>query len=234
MLNIIKYDWMKRWKFFVSGIILFLYVNFSMWNGHTNSVSVMLTIALGVMVIGLVIDQVGRIYNVLYSDEGMLVFSAPMSGFKLLAAKLIAVVLECIGVLAVISITSYVNFSIFYEQMGFQSGVIMFANEDIVRLLPTVINITAFLLVGYIAWILIFHLATILTKSVFSFVKYGKLLTVVLFLLLNEITLRVIDVIGIVHNYNTAIGIQEWSILLMLVAIYYGASGYLLDRKLNL
>jgi hypothetical protein len=75
MINLIKYDWLRRWKFFLAGILVFVGVNWNIFNRIShglgpNFITAILILFLCILSAALILDHIGRLYRTLFTDEG--------------------------------------------------------------------------------------------------------------------------------------------------------------------
>ena len=97
------------------------------------------------------------------------------------------------------------------------------------------------IILGYLVFVLMVYLAMTLARSIFSVFKYGKILSFIFFIVLSkvvtEFTLTFYDLINL--DVSTAIGFNPniAGFLLTNTIVFimlFIATGYLLDRKINL
>ncbi|MEL7567715.1 MAG: hypothetical protein AAGU27_22945 [Dehalobacterium sp.] len=241
MLNLIRYDWMRRWKFFAAGLIVFLLVNIDLLyrtisKSNPSTITAIFILVLFVLSVGLFFDHVGRMYRSLFKEEGQLLFSLPINGYHFLGGKMLAVIIECIAVMLFVGVALYMDYIIIeHFSPDVFAGLIIHTNVSFVDLWQG-IKILGIMLLSYIGFLLMVNLSMVLVKSIFSSNRYGILLSFVFFLVLS----KVIDVFGnafsLITNYplhtsNAGAGALIIGIFIM---IMFFATGYLLDRRINL
>ena len=241
MANIIKYEWLRRWKFFLAGLTVFSLANIDLTSrlitkGHPSMVSVILIAVLWAMVGILVFDHLGRMYKPLFGEEGIFVFSTPLSGYNLLGGKILAVVLEYVGVALFVAIVISIDFLILSKHnMGMQlpDGLSL----DLV--LTRGLMLSLFLLLGYLSFILTAYLSMALAKSFLSSVKHGGLMSFIIFIVITRVLFwmlagcnyanMTIEGTGFASHWLTAV-----AIVTAVASSLFAATGYLLDRKVNI
>ena len=241
MLNIIKYEWLRRWKFFLAGLAVFTLANVDLVSriiikGNPSVLSGLLIAVLFTMVGVLVFDHLGRLYNPLFKEEGTFVFSTPLSGYSLLGGKILAVALEYIGVVVFIGIVSAIDLLILG---GNVANIQLPTGITFNRLLIGVLQVNVLVLLGYLSFLLMAYLSMALAKSFLSSVKHGGLLSFVIFIIIAHVFSQIgaicdsgnirIEGIDITGYWLAAVAIAA-----AIVAVLFAATGYLLDRKINI
>lgn len=240
MFKLIKYEWLRRWKLFLAGIVTFLAANISLFNsfrqdaGNPGTVTVVLISLCFALAVVLFIDHIGRLYRTLFTEEGYLELSLPLGGYRFLGAKLLAVILECIALMALIGATLYldalylakigeypISFSISWsEGMDVAQGLLM-------------------LLAAYITFLTTVYLSMTLSRTVFASFKRGKLIAFGCFLAiswllekthlaLSPFTESATDLPDILYSGT------DWVITVAMLLVLFLSTSYLLDRKINL
>ena len=245
LVNIIKYDWLRRWKFFLAGLVVFTLVNVDIagriiTNGQPSFFSGLLIAVLFAMAGGLVFDHLGRMYKLLFSDEGIFVFSTPLSGYNILGGKILAVILEYLGVVVFVTIVALIDHLIlrqYFPGMHLPEGALLSS------IVTKGLQVNLLILLSYISFILTAYLSMALSKSLFSSVKYGGLLSFVIFIAITQAFPRMAMVFAPVSSFHISITPDEaaftgyWltavAFAIAVVAVLFVATGYLLDRKVN-
>ena len=91
MINLIKYDWLRRWKFFLAGILAFVGVNWDILNRINQGlgprfITVILIFLLCILSTALILDHMGRLCRNLFTNEFNGIDPASNS-YQLLGAK---------------------------------------------------------------------------------------------------------------------------------------------------
>lgn len=239
MLNFIKYEWLRRWKFFLAGILVFVAANVDLINQimHKSNPTTLTAILIGVLFalyVALVFDHIGRLYRSLFTDEGFLELTLPLSGYQLLGAKLLAVVLESIAVMVLIGVVGYVDL-LYLVKLVPNAQLPPLTGEIFMKIL----QVLGLILGGYILLLLTIYLSLALAKSIFASFKHGKLIAFGCFLVIT----KGIEFLGDLLNVNTGYSTHEpavimattdWLIVIVLIGALFTGAAYLLDRKINL
>lgn len=240
MFNFIKFEWQRRWKFFLSGIVVFILTNIDLYSRilakkPPNFISVLLISILFALCASLVLDQMGRVYRTLFTDEGYLELTLPLSGYKLLGAKFLAVVLECIAVVLIVGMVLYVDLLFTANTYPEIFHLPPLSWDDVLIL----VQIIMFILCGYFTLLLMVYLSFVLAKSIFASFKYGKLIAVLCFLLIGKILGVITDLVLINSNFSfgapgVLVPIGDWAKIFVIIGLLFISTAYLLDRKVNL
>jgi len=239
MLNSIKYDWLRRWKFFLAGIVVFLIVNADLifhfvHKKDPNLMSAFFWALLFGLCVALVIDHMGRLYRSLFTDEGLLDFALPLNGYQFLGAKLLAVVFECIAVVLLGGTVLY--FDLKYAESIYKNLHLPPLTGEI---FIEIFQVAVLLIAGYLIFILMVYLSLALAKSIFAPLKHGKLVAFLCFLAIGKIMDVLSDILGIsssyiIHGPGVIIASTDWLVVAVSIIVLYTGTAYLLDRKVNL
>ncbi len=244
MLKLIKYEWMKRWKFFLGGFIIFVILNYNMVSSALEPesskglFSFLLSLLMFIMGIIFVFDHIRRTHVCLYGDESHFLFSTPLSGYSILGEKILSVFIECFLVSAIFACASLVNFKLLLAD---NSEVRYFMST-----LPDDFGINMFktyilMFSNYIIFILMVYLAMALSKSLLSNIKHGKTLSFGFFIgisfvmgqiskpLLKMSNWEYVQADSFSSLFNSIIGVN-----IVTTAILFILTGYLFDKKINL
>jgi len=239
MLNLIKYEWLRRWKFFLAGIIAFLAANVDIISRlikqeNPTALTAVLCGILFALGMALVFDQIGRIYRPLFTDEGFLELTLPLNGYQYLGAKALAVAIEFGAVALFVVLVAYLDLVyINWVLPDWQLASITWAEVlDFLQAIGLTLGV-------YLIFILMIYLSLTLAKSLFASLKHGKLITFVAFLLVFKALDYFIDCWNIVRGYGNfglslTIAAQDWFLIAVVIGILFAGTGYLLDRKINL
>ncbi|NLC76870.1 MAG: hypothetical protein GX750_04540 [Clostridia bacterium] len=240
MLKLIKYEWLRRWKLFLAGIVTFLAANMSLMSnlmqGAENprtltAVLIGLCFALSVV---LFIDHVGRLYRTLFGDEGYLELAVPLRGYQLLGGKLLAVIVECIAVIGIIILTIYLDALFIAKAEALPFGFSLSFSEVL-----TAGQLVLMLLSAYIGFLTTIYLSMTLAKTVFASFRHGRLIAFGCFLAiswllekthlaLSPFTESATDLPDILYSGT------DWVITVAMLLVLFLSTSYLLDRKINL
>ena len=240
MLNLIKYEWLRRWKFFLAGIVIYIAANVNLVSNATQQADpttltvILISLCFALSVV-LFIDHVGRLYRSLFSDEGYLEFSLPIRGYRFLGGKLIAVIFECIAVIAIISITIYLDV-LYLAKTGPHPVNFSFVLEEWL----TLVQLILLLLAVYISFLLTVYLSMTLSKTLFASFKHGKLIAFGCFLAIT----KVIDIVTQqpvssfeelpIQMSDVIFSGADWLTTGAVMIVLFLSTSYLLDRRINL
>jgi len=242
MLNIIKYEWMSRWKFFLSGVILFILLNIEIIRNAVKKGSP--TIFAGILIsmlfamgIALFLDHIGRMYKHLFKEDGHFLFTTPLTGYTILGGKIVTVFLEILGILLFSAGVAFIDYLILSPTLPEMNFNLMLSSNH----LSTGLGVLLSIILGYLAFVLMVYLSMTLARSIFAVFKYGKILSFIFFIVLSkvitEFSTRFYDLISLdVHNaisFNPNVGSMLLTNTIVLIMLFI-ATGYLLDRKINL
>ena len=242
MLNIIKYDWLKRWKFFAGGLVVFLLFNIDLVyriinKNNPNIISALFVAVLFTMVLALFFDHIGRMYKCLFKSEGLLLFSLPVNGYRFLGSKILAVICECLAVASFVASVLYIDYQL----------LVFFAPNPVPDITLAEIPLEYFtqglrmlvvMILCYIGFLLTVNLSMVLVKSLFASNKYGIILSFVFFLIITKFFSMLGNGFFQITDYPlqptiTIMGSVEL-IMGAFIAIIFIITGYLLDRRINL
>jgi ABC-2 type transport system permease protein len=242
MLKLIKYDWMSRWKLFLGAIAVAIILNIDIMrrilaedSSEPSMFTFILFMAAFAMAVILGVDHIRRMYTNLFTEEGQFLFSTPLSGYEILGGKLSAIVAECIGILLLMGLIGFIDYQILVNKFPQISLYGVIPTEYI----PEMFKGLLLILIGYISFLLTVYLSMALTKSIFSHIRYGKLLSFIFFIIISSITGYIAELF---LKFPTDMFVMELNkipsiyILLnfIMAAILFTATGYLLDKKINL
>lgn len=250
MLNIIKYEWMNRWKFFLVGLVVGILLNIELMRNiiNENSMNQAPALYVGILIalafafcIALGIDHIRRMYKSLFSEVGYFLFTTPLSGYGILGGKLLTIILECLGITFLGWLFVFIDYKILLDK---------FPEIKINAEIPPEVMISLFkffmlVLFGYILFLLMIYISMTLVKSIFASVKYGKILSFIFFIIVSKIVGELMSYIG--KFTETVVELEmygdahfptvtnEYFLLnICIVGALFMATGYLLDRKVNL
>ncbi|MCT4605483.1 MAG: hypothetical protein N4A64_05130 [Marinisporobacter sp.] len=242
MLKLMKYEWMSRWRFFLGGMVLLTLFNFYMVKSPQNAdprLVALISIIIFIAGIVLMVDHLGRMYNSLFKETGYLLFTTPLSGYKILGGKIITVIVECLGFSLYGVLILFIDYKIMSSKFPYWKIDERVDNEMIMVLFKVFIAC----LLGYIIFLLMAYLSVVLAKSIFSVFKYGKLVSFVCFIIIAEIIGRLVDLTSRITMYThslqvdssvDAISNEYFMISICIIGLLFMSTGYLLDRKINL
>lgn len=194
MLNLIKYEFIRKYKLIAGTIITALALNvFLITRGLGGSATflVLLPLVLSVLFIA---DIVKMYSDDLNNKTGYMLFMTPNSGYKIISSKLLTAVIEGFGLLLiyflffllnaiyiVVSLGEAVDFANIISIINnIFSGSLIF-NFNLVHLFIFLLTVLVFI----IAFITTIYTSITIRKSLFSEIKFGGLLSFIIFIFIN-------------------------------------------------
>jgi len=256
MFNLIKYEFLRKYKLILITIISALIINlFLITKGVAGSSSflVLFPLVLSVLYIS---DVIRMFSDDLNKKTGYMLFMTPNSGYKIIVSKLVTAVLEGLAILIlyfvfillngtyiVFTTGDYINFNEVLRAINMLlSGSLGFNLGHVFVFLFTI-------LVFIIGFIVTAYTAITIRKSIFSEIKFGGLLSFIIFIGLNWIISFTSDKFFSVlspyyHSYANLNNISANELVIILFPIIAVSilqsilltvcSGYLLEKKINL
>lgn len=249
MLKLIKYEFVKKYRMFMSVIIttilagIFISIKF----GEMGFPVFTLVLSIGLFML-YAVDVIQMYSQDINKRTGYMVFMTPNSGYKIISSKVITALLEGLGMLIFFILIITLNSAIIYGleslfQINFY-GLDISYNEVIINMF---IFLVAVLLLS-IQFLLTIYSAITIRKSVLSNVKFKGLISFGIFILLNyviekiyTIPYRLIDISMYEHVSSIPSPGELLKVLTpaMLTAaavcvLLTFLSGYLLEKKINL
>lgn len=255
MLNLIKYEFVKKYKLALAALIISASLNiFLITNGAAGSA---MFLAFFPMVMAII--YIGDIIK-MYSDDlnkksGYMLFMTPHSGYEIIVSKLITAVIEGLAILLLYFIYTLINGA----YIIYVSGADINFNE-IINAVNSLLSgslgfnlghVFMFLLTALlflISFITTVYTAMTIRKSIFSEIKFGGALSFLIFILLNfaisKVSSEVFNLLTPYYNTFTMsrptatelvyimMPINIWSIVQSIILTL--CSGYLLENKINL
>ena len=236
MINLIKYDWLRRWKFFLAGILAFVGVNWDILNRINQGlgprfITVILIFLLCILSTALIWDHMGRLYRTLFTNEGLTELTLPLNSYQLLGAKLLAIAMECIGVMVIVGMVFYFDLR-YADQLIANFNMISLTGEILWELIQS----AGFFLTGYLTFILMVYLSLTLAKSLFASFKHGRFIAFLCFLALGKILESASNLLNLYADIpgSDIITSTDWLAVLVLIGGLFAGTGYLLGRKVYL
>ena len=243
MLNLIKYEFMKKYKMFMAILITTLLANafFTIKFGELGFGPLAAFLAIGLLIL-YVVDVIQMYNKDIFKKTGYMVFMTPNSGYKVIISKIITALIE--GFLLLF----------FYLAVLTLNNVILYGDISDVVILNMSIPLDTFfqyLLTALITAILylvqlimVVYAAITLGKSIFANAKYKGLICFGIFLVISYLTTNAYWLLYRTLDFNFVGSIapiqflQICSPAMFLSAvfciIFIAGSGYLLEKKINL
>ncbi len=191
-----------------------------------------------VIFIIIIVEGINMLKEDLFEECGYLTFTIPKKGRTILASKLVLLFLQ----LSFWTIISIWFGSIFFSKLPYRE-MVQIKSQINFSFLPTVL----FLLTAFFNFVLMIHFSLTLTKTLLVNKKYSGILSVGIFILLaylidkiyygpflNQIKLISIEIgsrsnIDLLSGGYTAVFLN-----VILIAIFFTATAYLLEKKINI
>jgi len=260
MLKLMKYEIIKKYRELLIALSLFgilevITLVLLLKKNEYTAGGVGLYSVIGVILfIFILVDNIKMYTGDLKNKSGYMLFLTPNSGYKILGSKLIIAFLENVVGFIIYFFVGIINLDIVLRIME-EQGLVDLLNSMNINIeytgadIASVFVIGIVFLCGWVVFILSIYLSATIYKSLLSNVKHGGLITFVIFLLVNKIleviyklfgkitmSVNYFDNIDITENFsNVLFFVGPWAILLLIVgAILYFITAYLLDKKVNL
>lgn len=258
MLKLIKLEFIRKSKLIAITLITAVALNMFLITRGVAGSSMFLVLFPPALFILYLVDIIKMYSEDLNKKTGYMLFMTPNSGYKIISSKLLTAVLEGFAILLIYFIFILINgiyiiistgAEIDYSQVigvvdRFMSGNLGFSLGHVFVILLTSLTFL-------IAFITTVYTAMTIRKSIFSEIKFGGLLSFIIFLLINWALSSVSDkFFDLISPYYDSIGTRaaggitpvELAMgLLPLIAVLIiqtialtGFSGYLLEKKINL
>lgn len=245
MLNLIKYEFVKKYRMFlvviITTILAGIFMSYKFGELGLPVFAVILSVGLFILYSVDVIQMYSQDIN---KKTGYMVFMTPNNGYTIIGSKVITALLEGFGMVIFFILVVILNSFIVYgpgnfSEINFNNGGISYTSIFIV--LTTV-------LLFAIQFVLTIYAAITIRKSVLANVKLKGLISFGIFLLLNYIITKLYSIPYDILNfskYDVMVDITQTVELLKLlspamltstilcVALTF-LSGYLLEKKINL
>ncbi len=259
MLNLIKYELIKKYKLFSIAILFSLGLNvYLITTGAGGSIAFIAFFPV-IAAILYIVDVIRMYSDDLNKRSGYMLFMTPNSGYKIVISKLVTSVIEGFAILLIYFIFILINGVNIVISSGSEidySQIIRHVNSLLSGSLGINLgHIFVFLfavLTFIIAFITTVYAAMTIRKSIFSEVKFGGLLSFVIFMLLNwALSSLSGNFFEIISPYYESISnsmsmgrisasdlamvmLPMIGISILQIIALTGASGYLLENKINL
>lgn len=252
MLNLVKYELIKKRKLILAAIAVSVILNIYLCSSYKDEGFVLfLSLFILVMPILYIVDVIKIYSDDINKKSGYLLFMTPNSGYKIIVSKLITAVIEGAAIILLFIIFTIVNSIYFSYISGYTINVreIIYVTNLMTKELGInfghllTFSLTAILaLLGFFTTV---YTSMTIRKSIFSEIKFNGALSFIIFLLLNWGIARLSNVVLDNSNFNSFMDpytALEWFVELLPMNIFYAVqtailtfcSGYLLENKINL
>lgn len=256
MLNLIKYEFIKKYKLILITLIVSAVLNIFLITKGAGGSTFFLCFFPMVMAILYIGDIIKMYSDDLNKKSGYMLFMTPNSGYKIIVSKLLTAVIEGFAILLLYFIFfiingTYINFAsganinfsdIIYAVDKLVSGSLGFNLAHVfIFLLTALLFLISFLTTAYTAMTI--------RKSIFSEIKYGGALSFIIFILLNwGISYVSSKLSGLFTPFYYYFEFTTWptvseffrilmpanALFIVQIILLTLCSGYLLEKKINL
>lgn len=257
MLKLIKFEFLRKRMIFVISIALVMigqaYAIYKYFDIEApvravigqEVFAVYVLIVLVAMAILYLIDIIFLFRNDLFKQEGYMLFMTPNSGYKILGAKLIFALIEGLSIVAFYMLLVFINIKMMkLDVINFEYFRI--SSEDLALMIKGLI-LGVFVLVEFALTV---YLSFALFKSIFNNVRFKGLITFFIFIGINILKSKIMEVISDVINrspeaihasssyfpveaVNQALNYGLVATFVSAVILFMG-TGYLLENRINL
>jgi len=247
MMTLLKYEIYRRWRWLVLRYAALIVIGAMLLNRVSSpayqyefigeSIGKFALTSLVIFII-IIVEGINMLKEDLFEECGYLTFTIPKKGRTILASKLVLLLLQLI-LWTVITIGFG---SIFFSKLPYREMVQIKSQVDF-SFLPTVL----FLLTAFFNFVLMIHFSLTLTKTLLVNKKYSGLLSIGIFFFLVYLIEKVyygpflnqIRYIAIHSGIETKInflsgGYTAVFLNVILIAIFFIATSYLLENKINI
>ncbi len=256
MLNLIKYEFIKKYKLILITLIISAALNLFLLTKGTGGSAVFLTLFPIIMSILYMVDIIKMYSDDLNKRSGYMLFMTPNSGYKIIVSKLFTAIIEGLAILLLYFIFILINgaYIIILSGADINFNEIIYAVNRLMsgNLGFNLGHVFMFMLTGLlflISFLTTAYTAMTIRKSIFSEIKFGGALSFVIFLLLNwgisRLSAQFFDILTPYYNsfsFVTRPTATELVIMLLPLNVSFIiqsiiltlCSGYLLEKKINL
>ena len=247
MMTLLKYEIYRRWRWLALRYVALIIIGAILLNristpalqykflGESTGKFIFTSLVIFVIII---IEGINMLKEDLFEDCGYLTFTIPKKGRTILASKLVLLFMQLV---LWTSIT--VGFgSIFYSKLPYREMVQIKSQVDF-SFLPTVL----FILTAFFNLVLMIHFSLTLTKTLLVNKRYSNLLSIGIFFFLAYLIEKVyygpflnqIRYISLHYGIEAKInflsgGYTAVFLNIILTAVFFTATAYLLENKINI
>lgn len=258
MLNLIKYEFIKKSKLIIMTLIISLAINLLLITRGASGSAIFIGFFPMIMSVFYIVDILRMYSEDLNKKSGYMLFMTPNSGYKIIVSKILTAIIEGFGLLLLYFIYVIINGSYILYEAG---SLIDFNLNEIITTINSVLSGNIGINLGHVFMVLITGLlflvsflttaytAMTIRKSIFSEIKFGGVLSFVIFILVNwalsAVSAEILDVLTPYYNFidfTSRPNAQEFAYIMLPINILSLAqivlltfcSGYLLEKKINL
>ncbi|MDM8533599.1 hypothetical protein QUF55_02745 [Clostridiaceae bacterium HSG29] len=241
MFNLIKYDWIRKWIYALSGLVVIIFINIGIYfKGYSPSEQIGSLVGLNMLLffissVVLFVLHVRKMNKLLFSEEGQFTFLTPLNGYEILGANLIGALLDIIMLLVMFLTIFFVN--TFFNDMNIVNEAVSYIHVTGVDVYELIMTILVMVFSGYSMLLVTIFLSMILVKTLFYNIKAKKILSFVVFIFVSKFNSMIAGMLNNTNIRPESIGnevlIMSMIKVFMLLLFWYGISGYLLEKKVS-
>ncbi len=247
MMTLLKYEIYRRWRWLVLRYAAFIIIGVILLNRVSSpayqykfigeSIGKFIFVSLVIFVI-IIVEGINMLKEDLFEESGYLTFTIPEKGRTILASKLALLLLQLI----LWTIITIGFGSIFLSKLPYPE-IIQIKSQIDFSFLPTIL----FLLTVFFNFVLMIHFSLTLTKTLLVNKKYSGILSLGIFFFLVYLIEKVyygpflnqIKHVSIHYGIEARInflsgGYTAVFLNIILTAIFFTATAYLLENKMNI
>ncbi len=266
MLKLIKYEFIKKSKLLLILLISAILANLALGLAFKETgIIVFLTLTPIIIIVLYLYELIKTYSDDLNKKTGYMLFMTPNSGYKIIGSKLIFIVTE--GLILFVSYFIFLILNLigvtlkapgnFSQVISGAMQIIEIVNSYIIVQfginIGDMLLIVVMILVSVIVFALIVYAAMTIRKSIFSEIKFGGLLSFIIFIILNFIYGQLADFVAeafqfkmvteqiytnLTVTYPSGHMFQMFGIIIIfniiVSAVLMLVSGYLIEKKINL
>lgn len=259
MLNIIKYEFLRKYKLLLMIIVSAIIINIiAIVNAEAEGSAMFLGLFPFAMILLYIADVIKMYSEDLNKKSGYMLFMTPNSGYKIIVSKVITAVLEGFSILLLyfifIVINGYYIIVVTKADINYNevlNAINMFLNGSFGFNLGHIFVLLIAFIIFIISFIMTAYMSITIRKSIFSETKFGGFLSFIIFIALNSFgsyaSGKILNIFSPYYNNNftiieNRISVEELVLALMPIivlsiiesVVMIIGSGYLLEKKINL
>ena len=241
MFNLIKYDWIRKWIYALGGLVVIIFLNIGVYfKGYTptNQIGALIVLNTSLFFISsvvLFILHVRKMSKLLFSEEGQFTFLTPLNGYEILGANVIGALLDMFMLLVIFGSIFFINTH--FNDMNIVRQSISYTNLVGIDIYEVIAMILTVMVSSYSMLLITLFLSMILVKTLFYNIKAKKILSFVVFIFVSKFNSMIIGILNDTNIQLENIGSEVLIIsivkVLIVVLLWYGISGYLLEKKVS-
>lgn len=241
MFNLIKYDWIRKWIYAIGGLVVIVFLNIGVYfKEYAPSEQIGSLIGLNMLLlfissVVLFILHVRKMNKLLFTEEGQFTFLTPLNGYEILGANLIGALADIIMLLLVFGTILFVNIN--FNDMNIVNEAVSYIHVTGLDIYDLILTMLLMGFSGYSMLLITIFLSMILVKTLFYNIKAKKILSFIVFIFVSKFNSMIVGMLNdtnlIPENVGSEVLIISMIKVLVVVLLWYGISGYLLEKKVS-